>query len=76
MLSKKRLLLAAVAGLMAAPSVALAGAAFPGHDSMNKSCAGMNGCKGSHGCPGKHSCKGAKNACSGQMNGCSGKAAT
>ena len=60
---------------MAAPSIALAGSAFPGPDSMNKSCGGMNGCKSVHGCMGKHSCKGGGNASSGQHNNFSGKAA-
>ena len=68
MLSKKKILVAAsIAGLMASSSVAMAGAAFPGHDSMNRSCQ-MNSCKG------MGSCKGAKNACGGHKNGCSGKA--
>ena len=58
MLNKKKLLVAAaVAGLMASTTVAMAGSAFPGHDSMNKSC-GMNGCPGKSGCRSNHGCKG------------------
>ena len=76
MMNKKKLLVAAsIAGLMASSSVALAGAAFPGHDSMNKSCGGVNGCKGAHGCKGMHSCKGGKHACSGGNN-CPSKSAS
>ena len=75
MLSKKKLLVAAsIAGLMASTSVAMAGSAFPGHDSMNKSCGGMNGCKGSHGCKQTNSCKSGKHSCSG--NGCPSKSAS
>ena len=67
MMNKKKMMVAAVvAGLMALPSVAMAGAAFPGHDCMKKTC-GMNGCKG------KGSCKGAKHSCGGQKNGCAAK---
>ena len=72
MLNKKKILVAAsIAGLMAS-SVAMAGSAFPGHDSGKKSmCCSMNGCKGKASCKGeKNSCKGEKNSCSGHKNGC------
>ena len=75
MLNRKKILVAAsIAGIMAASSstLAMAGSAFPGHDSGNKSCGGMNGCKGVAGCKsGKNSCSG-KHACSGK-NSCSGQ---
>ena len=59
---KKILIAAAVAGLMASSSIAMAGSAFPGHDSGNKSRCDMNGCKG------KASCKGGKNAFKAKCN--------
>ena len=77
MLNRKKLLVAAsIAGIMAASSsVAMAGSSFPGHDSGNKSCPGMNGCRGMASCKGgKHSCPG-KHSCAGGQNGCSGKGA-
>ena len=69
MVNKKKLLVAAsIAGLMASSSVAMAGAAFPGHDSMKKMQCDMNGCKGNA------SCKGSHHACK-SGNGCSSKGA-
>ena len=66
-MNKKKLLVAAsIAGLMTS-SVAMAGAAFPGQDSMNKSHCDMHGCKGAG------SCKGAKNACKSMGHACGGK---
>ncbi len=66
---KKVLVAAAIAGIMASSTVAMAGSAFPGGDSMNKShcskngCKSMNGCKGKEAsCKGQHSCKGG-NSC-------------
>ncbi len=66
---KKRVLVAAaIAGIMASSTVAMAGSAFPGGDSMNKShcskngCNSMNSCKGKSACKGTHACKGG-NSC-------------
>ncbi len=68
---KNALVAAAIAGLMASSSVAMAGSAFPGHDCMNKSHCDLNSCKGVGSCKGHHSCKGGKHSCGGK-NGCSG----
>ena len=66
---KKVLVAAAIAGLMVS-STAMAGAAFPGHDSMKKGGCDMNGCKGKSSCKGSGSCK-SGHACSGSA-GCKG----
>ena len=55
---KNALVAAAIAGLMATSTVAMAGSSFPGSDSMNKTHCSMNGCKGAGSCKGKHVCKG------------------
>ena len=44
---------AAIAGLMASTSVAMAGSSFPGQDAK-KACCSMNGCHGKAACKGKH----------------------
>ena len=56
---KKVFVAAAIAGIMASSTVAMAGSAFPGGDSMNKSHCSKNGCKSVNGCKGKAACKGA-----------------
>ena len=65
MFDKKKMLVAAsIAGLMASSTIAMAGSAFPGQDSMNKSHCSMNGCKG------MASRKGEKHSYGGHKNGC------
>ena len=63
MMNRNKILVAAsIAGLMASSSVAMAGSAFPGQDSMNKTCRAMNGCPGVASCKGQASDKGSSNA--------------
>ncbi len=62
----KILVAASVAGLLASTSMAMAGASFPGQDSMKKAPCSMNGCKGAASCKTeKHSCS-SGNSCNGQ----------
>lgn len=71
--SKKHVLVAAaIAGLMASSNAAMAGSAFPGHDSMKKMCSDTNSCKGAAACKGQNACKGSGHSCGGK-NGCPGK---